>query len=281
MQTLKARLRGPYRKARLRYIRWRYGFGQRELLQALQATGVKPGDAILVHSSMRGFEGFQGTARDILAAFRDAIGSAGMLMMPRLSFTGSAIDFAESGRVFDPRVTPSQVGLLPEVFRRSAGVTRSLHPTHSVAAMGPDSAWWLADHHLADTPCGRGTPFYRLLERDGKIVLAGTGIAALTFFHSVEEAIESRMPFSPFTEERFVMRCRVEGQVIESAPMRLYARDVSRRRRLAPLEGELRASGLWKESRTGTLTLVTLGARDVLRTLEEMAARGVFCYTPD
>lgn len=271
-------MRAPYRDARTKYVRWRYGFGKRELLEALQATGIKRGDAILIHSSIKAFEGFHGTATDIIDVFREAVGPEGTIMMPTLSFTGSAIDYANSGRTFDPRTTPSQVGLLPEVFRRSMGVVRSLHPTHSVAVLGPDSAWWIADHHLADTPCGRGTPFHKLLERDGKIVMAGTGIAPLTFFHTAEELIESRLPFSPFTEKRFVMRCRIGGKVLDSGAMRLYAPGVSRRRRLAPLEDELRAVGYWKERRTGTLTVTTLRARDVMQTLEDMAARGIFCY---
>jgi aminoglycoside 3-N-acetyltransferase len=278
VQPAKAWLRGPYKSARSKYIRWRHGFGRKELLAELQAIGIKPGEAVIVHSAMKAFEAFHGSATDVIAVFREAVGTEGTLMMPTLSMAGSAIDFAKSGKMFDPRTTPSQVGLLAEVFRRSPGVMRSVHPTHSVAVQAPDAAWWIADHHLAGTPCGRGTPFYRLLERDGKIVLAGTGIPALTFFHCVEELIEDRMPFSPFTQERYVMRCRRAGEIIETAPMRLYAPDVSRRRRLAPLESELRAKGLWNESRAGTLTVAAVRARDVLQTLESMADRGVFCY---
>lgn len=235
----------------------------------------------MVHSTIKAFEAFKGSATDIIAVFRETVGPNGTLMMPALSMSGSAIDVAKSGRIFDPRTTPSHVGLLPEVFRRSPGVTRSIHPTHSVAVYGSDSAWWVADHHLADTPCGIGTPFHRLLERNGKIVLAGTGIPALTFFHCAEELLESRMPFSPFTKERYVMRCKTGGQIIETAAMRLYAPDVSRRRRLAPLEARLRAKNLWGESRIGTLTISVVRARDVFHTLEEMAATGVFCYTPE
>lgn len=278
VQPAKAWLRGPYKNARSKYIRWRHGFGRDELLAALQALGIKRGDAIIVHSAIKAFEAFQGSATDVIAVFKEAVGTEGTLMMPTLSMAGSAIDFAKSGRIFDPRTTPSQVGLLPEIFRRSAGVVRSMHPTHSVAVLGKGSTWWIADHHRADTPCGRGTPFHRLLERDGKIVLAGTGIPALTFFHCVEELIERRMPFSPFTQERYVMRCRMDKEIIETAAMRLYAPDVSRRRQLFPLESELRAKGFWKESRTGTLTVAAVRAQHVLETLEEMADRGIFCY---
>jgi aminoglycoside 3-N-acetyltransferase len=281
VQPAKAWLRGPYRKARSKYVRWRHGFGRSELLAALKLAGVQSGDSVIVHSAIKAFEAFEGNATDIIAVFREAVGAEGTLMMPTLSMSGSAIDFAKSGRIFDPRTTPSHVGLLSEVFRRLPGVVRSVHPTHSVAVSGPDTAWWIADHHLAETPCGRGSPFHRLLERDGKIVLAGTEVPALTFFHCAEELLENRMPFSPFTEERYVMHCKIEGQIIETVAMRLYAADVSRRRRLAPLEERLRAKKVWGESRTGTLTIAAVRARDVLETLNEMADAGVFCYTQE
>ncbi len=259
-------------------MRWRHGFGASELLRVLRMTGIQSGDALLVHSGMGGFEGFRGSLSSVVATFEDAVGPDGTLMMPALSMSGSALEFANSGRMFDPRTTPSQVGLLTEVFRRSPGVCRSVHPTHSVCAWGKDKDWWLADHHLAGTPCGRGTPFYRLLERNGKIVLAGVPIATMTFFHCTEELLEPCLPFSPFTSERFVLRCRVEGKMIETAPMRLYDPEISKRRQLAPLEAELRKKNRWREGHTGSLHVIVLSAHEVLRTLKEMSERGAFCY---
>ena len=280
IQLAKKRFRAPYRYIRSRYVKWRRGFGPTELLAALRETGIRQGDSVLVHSGIAGFEGFDGTVPDIVAVFEDSVGPGGTLMMPTLSVSGSAIEFAQSGRIFDPRTTPSQVGLLSEVFRRSPGVIRSIHPTHSVAAWGKNTDWWLENHRVAMTPCGRGTPYYRLLERNGKIVLAGTGIAAMTFFHCAEELLESRMPFSPFTTERYVMSCRVNGQLMKTNSMRLYAPAVSSRRCLVPLEMELRTKGRLQETRTGTLTVIVLAVADVWRTLEEMSNRGVFCYKP-
>src|SRR5271169_1289520 len=43
-------LRGPYHSARTRYVRWRHGFGRAELLSALDAAGLRRGDAVLLHS---------------------------------------------------------------------------------------------------------------------------------------------------------------------------------------------------------------------------------------
>src|SRR5467141_553301 len=42
----------------------------------------------------------------------------------------------ESGPLFNPASTPSQNGLLTEVFRTQPGSIRSVHATHSLAASG-------------------------------------------------------------------------------------------------------------------------------------------------
>jgi aminoglycoside 3-N-acetyltransferase len=278
IRSVKDKLRGPRRRAQKFVAQTFSGFGERELVSALTRVGLASGNAVMVHSSSKGFEGFRGTLHDAIRILEESVGEQGTLMMPTLSMTGSAIEFARSGKIFDPRTTPSQVGLLTEIFRRSKGVQRSLHPTHSVAAWGADTEWWLAGHPEADTPCGAGSPFHRLLERNGKVLLAGTGISALTFYHCAEEILERKLPTSPFTAERFQMKYRSLGEVRDTAEMRLYDPDVSRRRNLAPLEIALRQAGRWRQVQVGTLDLILLSAKDVQMTLEEMAQRSVFCY---
>jgi aminoglycoside N3'-acetyltransferase len=113
------------------------------------------------------------------------------------------------------------------------------------------------------------------------VALAGAGITHLTLFHHAEELLEQKMPFSPFTQETYTMRFRADGEVLETAPMRLYAPEVSRRRALRPIETALRSAGQWRETKVGTLTLAAIRARDVLQTVDNMAARGVFCYDSD
>jgi len=89
------------------------------------------------------------------------------------SVPGSAVEYALGEPVFDARLTVSRMGLITEVFRRAPGVVRSVHPTHSVAVWGSRADAIVAGHELADTPCGRLTPYAKLLDYDGKILLAG------------------------------------------------------------------------------------------------------------
>ncbi len=278
VRPAKKLLRGPYRQLEKKYVRQFRGFTSADLSHVLRQQGVVAGDAIFVHSAMPGFAGFRGGVADIVRVFQEAVCPGGALLMPTIPFGGSALDHASSGKIFDPAKTPSQVGLITEIFRRFPDVKRTVHPTHPIAVWGTERDWWAADKPDLDTPCGRGTLFDRLHQKNGKIILAGVSITCLTHFHYAEEILENRLPFSPFTSERFSFPCRVNGQLIQSSPMRLYDPAISRRRQLLPLAAELQKTGRWKQGRVGTLEVTVLQAREILQTLEEMADRGVFCY---
>ena len=275
---LKDRLRGVYKRTADWYVRWRYRFTKADLLQALRTVGIERGDVIFVHSAHSAFRAFEGKTPDIIDALKDAVGPEGTLLMPTFSVAGLAVDYAAQNKVFDPAVTPSQVGLITEIFRRSPGVERSLHPTHSVAGWGKRTAEFLRDNQLAATPCGRGTPLHRVLEAKGKIVLLGVDITTMSLFHTIEELLEAQMPFSPFTTETFRLRCRANGQLSDAGPMRLYAPDISRKRRLQPLAELLKKKGKWRQASTGNLLIISLQAQQVMETVQEMAHKGVFFY---
>lgn len=255
-----------------------YPFNATQLQSELAKLGVQAGDTILVHGSFDAFEGFHGKPNEVNQALQGCVGSAGLLMMPTMSFTGSAIEQARSNTLFDVRRTPSRMGLLSELFRRSPGVVRSVHPTHPVACWGADAAAVAQGHHLSQTPCGRGTPFEALLRRRGKIVLLGTGIDVLTFYHHLEEVFEKELPASPFTEEVFTLRSKsADGELVETR-CRLYEPAMSRRRNLRKLIPYLKKQGGWREGRVGRLRIAVLQAPGVEAAMREMNQRGVYCY---
>ena len=121
----------------------------------------------------------------------EAVGSRGTLLMPTYSTGGSMASWLESGEVFDVRTTPSQTGRLTEVFRLMPGTTRSLHPTNSLAAQGPDAAFYLDGHETAPHVYGEGTPYARMAQReDAFILMISTSILSLA--HYVQD--RARLP---------------------------------------------------------------------------------------
>lgn len=269
------RLRGELRR---RIERRLYHFGPTDLAEALKRLGVCEGMALMVHSSHARFTAFEGKATDVIAVLEKTLGEQGTVLMPTLPFGGSAVEYARKAPIFNAARTPSRMGLFSEIFRRMPGVVRSLHPTHSVAMKGRLASKLGEGHHLAETPCGLGSPFAKLLDVDGWILLLGVGIRSMTFFHTIEALLEPRMPFSPFTEERFTLRCEVEDKIIDVGPMRLYDPAVGRRWQTAMLEPPLCDCGQWRTGRAGNVSLILLRAREVYAAAEWLADRGIYCY---
>ncbi len=160
-----------------------------QLVQQLFAIGVRPGDVVMVHSSFRSL-GLQDPEL-ILSALFAALGETGTLVMPALSYTQDPPNLHDSNR------TPACVGFLPEYFRRRPGTIRSLHPTHSVCGVGAQAHAWLEDHLEDRTPCGPHSPFNKLFQRGGKILMIGCGLEPNTSMHAIEEYAQPPYLFAP------------------------------------------------------------------------------------
>jgi Aminoglycoside 3-N-acetyltransferase len=159
----------------------------------LHRVGLRQGDSTLVQSSFDAFEGFDGKPSDVIEVLKDVVGPRGLLMMPTIPFSGTAIEWARSHPLVGVRRTPSRMGLISQIFRRSPNVMRSMHPTHPVTAWGAQAAECMAGHPLARTPCGAGSPYHGLLARDGDVLLLGVDVNAdkLTNFLKPLQAIDA------------------------------------------------------------------------------------------
>src|SRR5690606_27576941 len=84
---------------------------------------------------------------------------------------------------YDPGRTPSAVGVISETFRLRKDAYRSWHPVHSVAAVGKLAEWITADHQLCATGCGPGSPYYKIKDVGGKVMLLGVDMDRNTIMH--------------------------------------------------------------------------------------------------
>lgn len=271
---VKRRLKGLVRA----YHRVFHAFTPEDLTSALLRLGVTPGDVLMVHSSFDRFRGFQGGPLDVVRTLQGIVGPAGTLMMPTVPFLTTAVEYALGDPVFDVRRTVSRMGLITEVFRRSPQVVRSFHPTHSVAVWGSRADAIIAGHHLAETPCGRLTPYGRLLEYDGKILFAGVPANTMTFCYFVAEELGPRLPRPVLTPEKYPMRWKDGDGTVRVANVRLFS--VRLDHDLSPLVGELKRREQWRQRRVGRLGLILLRAREVYDAAVALADRGVFLRDP-
>ncbi|MEV8228326.1 AAC(3) family N-acetyltransferase [Streptomyces sp. NPDC079167] len=184
----------------------------------LYDLGVRRGDILLVHASMRSAGG---DARGMSDALRRTLGPEGTLVVPAFTPENSDTSRSYLDRVrglsdearaevrasmpaFDPATSPAPgMGALAEWVRLTPGALRSTHPQTSFAALGP-AAGKLLSGHRQDCHLGENSPLARLYEADAQVLLLGTGFASCTAFHLAEY----RRPAPP----RRLYRCVVASE---------------------------------------------------------------------
>jgi len=186
-------LRPAYQGIRSRFDRFdrmidRRTMSDREFEELLDRLGIVTGATVFLHSSMSRI-----TRRvpsmsplKLIGTLQNAVGQGGTLALPTFPFLGKQFPYLQKNPRFDSRRTPSQVGLVTEVFRRLPGVTRSLHPTHPVAAWGRHATELTSSHHLGTT-FGPTSPFYKLQEFGGRVIGIGTRLESYTILHVADD----------------------------------------------------------------------------------------------
>ncbi len=156
-----------------------------DLMRDLENLRIDSRGTVLVHSSMKSIGPVEGGADTVLDALMDYM-KDGLLVLP--THTWALVN--AKNPYFHVDKTPTNVGILTELFRKRPGVVRSFHPTHSVAAYGKDAGEFIAGEEKHDTPCARGSVYGKLLDREGTILLVGVDHRRNTFIHGVEEWLD-------------------------------------------------------------------------------------------
>jgi aminoglycoside 3-N-acetyltransferase len=227
--------------------------GATDIVGGLRDLGVSPGMTLLVHSSLSSLGHVEGAEHTVIDALIEAIGPTGLLTMP--THTHATVNARQP--VFHELLSPSCVGRATETFRRRPGVVRSLHPTHSVGALGIDAAEFVHGHDEDDTPCSRTSPYGRLVERKGSVLLIGVGLERFTLMHGFEEWADVPWLFNR-TEELWTITA---DQRLIAVPSRRHTNDPRYHARNFPaLEPALQAQGAIRLGTIGAATVRLIDA---------------------
>ena len=173
-----------------------------DLARDFRALGVKRGDVIMLHASVRAVGALAGGPDIIHLALRDALTVEGTLLMyascPRYfdEVGRGNLTAAEEKEVleklppFDPLTARAAQdnGVLVEFFRTYPGSRVNNHVVRFVAA-GKASAHLLSDQPW-DFAFGHDSVLERFLELKGKILLLGCDHDTATFLHYAEHVVD-------------------------------------------------------------------------------------------
>lgn len=155
---------------------------------ALRKLEIPQNRVVIVHSSLFKFGLIEGGAAGVYKCIEEAVGPAATIVMPAFSWSYGRT------RKWDAKETASEVGALTEYFRKNVATTRSIHPFHSVSAVGP-----MAEHLTAGlclSSFGANSAFEKLYELDALNLSVGTEfIGGATFLHLGEEQLNSPYRF--------------------------------------------------------------------------------------
>lgn len=255
----------------------------KSLIDKLEILGLSKGEVLFVHSSWQKNNGFSGTPAEFIKAIQSVITQSGVLMMPSLTYQNESTKaFLERDGVLNVRRSPSRMGLLTEVFRRNREVRRSLSPTHSILAWGGRAEEFLRDHEKAEVPFGRGTPFEKLLQENGKILTVDAPFSTITFTHFLEDRISTMLPF-PLYEEAVRQGVTIDyaGNRI-NVPVKVISDRANELRREKRLVDELESRRLIRRRRVGNIQLLLLNAKDMTDCVDRMVEKGnLFFDSPE
>jgi aminoglycoside 3-N-acetyltransferase len=177
----------------------------RTLIADFERIGLRAGQTVLMHSSMKAVGGFVvGGAQAVVDAVLHVLTADGTLVMP--TFSGDNTDpgiwkypavpesWWETIRAEWPPYRPGlartrQMGIIADYFRTYPGVLRSSHPACSFAAWGKNANGIIADHPL-DNYFGANSPLDHVYELDGYVLLLGVGHWNNTSLHRAEYLAE-------------------------------------------------------------------------------------------
>jgi aminoglycoside N3'-acetyltransferase len=151
----------------------------KQLVDQLRSLGVRDGDVIMTHASMRRVGAVEGGAEGLVEAQLAAVGANGTLLM---------VLSADEDEPFDAQRTPVDVedmGVLAEVFRTYPGVRVSDHPADRFGAIGPRAVELLEPMPLHDYH-GPGSPLERFTRLGGRVLRLGANPDTVTLTHYAE-----------------------------------------------------------------------------------------------
>lgn len=261
------------------------------LVQGLRGLGLEAGDTVFMHSSLKSLGFVEGGVTTVIAALQEVLGPQGTLMLPTYYLPGGTIlgTCQMKDYVFDKRVHGTNMGALPAAFLATPGVCRSIHPTHSVSALGRHARHLTEAHHRAPSVFGTGSPWQRFAEiDDAKVLGLGISMGPVTFYHLLEDTLGAAFPVDIWLDPVHELPCIDEAGQRCLVPVRAF-KPTNRRIDLKEC-GDLRdyfarefeRAGLKRNGLVGEGRSWVIPAQGFLEHLKQLASENITVYsTPE
>ena len=245
-----------------------------EVVSVMKELGVSHGSVICIHSSMKEFYNYKGTAKELIDLIIEEIGPEGTLMMPAFPIRNLA---CKPGYIFDAKNDPTGAGYLAEEFRKYPGVLRSINVQHSVCAIGKYANYLTKDHHKTHDCWDKNSPWQRMIELNALVVNLGMPDFYIgTFDHCVESILQYEYDYWSqfFTEEREFMYYDIDGNIKRYVN---YTSNIDRRTRESNVTKYFTEDDM-KSERLSNLLIKSYNTSKCLNKMLELGRKGIGIY---
>lgn len=164
-----------------------------DIVTAFREVGAAPSGIILIHSSLKSFGHVIGGPITVIDAAKEAVTESGTVVFPTLVQK----DFANAYENWDKAKSPSDVGVITEVFRLLPDSIRSDQATHSVAAWGSKAIEITSGHSsygprmgvFGDYCFSYSSPWQKMYLSGARIIFIGIDMVYNTFKHFAEYSL--------------------------------------------------------------------------------------------
>jgi aminoglycoside 3-N-acetyltransferase len=253
------------------------GLTKEELVLQLQSMGIIQGDVVLVHAALSKIGFIEDGPKTLVGSLIEALGNEGHLLMPTSSNNGRQLDFIQSKPRFDVKNTASKMGAISEYFRKMPHVKRSLHPTESVACLGPNADEFVRGHFGALTAYQADSPFGKVIEKNGKILMIGvTFDNAGTNVHCLEDALD--FPYPIYHPEIFEADVVDENDKIHQVKTKVHDPEWSAKRYCDFLIPIFEKSGVLTKHKLGEAETLVIDAKAMFKKMKALLNEGKTIY---
>ena len=185
-----------------------------ELTYMLEDVGVKKGDVLIVHSSMKGIKGFGMSPQEVIDYLKSLVGTEGMLLMPTYPdypSENSKYIFNEKYNEiyeYDVEQSPAWTGLITNIFRKQEGVIRSSYPNNTLSAWGKDNSKPFLSEMETDLAYDRSSAWIYCVDNHAKVLFLGIHAHhSLSEIHIAEDYLDKDWPVTGwYTEKQYIIK---------------------------------------------------------------------------
>ncbi len=172
------------------------------------------------------------------------------------------------------------MGSITEYFRKLEGVYRSFHPTDSVCAKGPLAEFYTNTHYGQLTPYNEFSPFRKLCEKGGKILMLGTTLnGACVNLHTLEDAVDFKHPV--YDAQLFDIKMIDANGKETVVKTKVHNPECSAKRNCDALKPEFLKQGVLVDGVIGEAKSMLIDADKMLKVMiKNYNERGVCMYVP-